>query len=135
MQTIFGSESVTDFITAWPILCIPEGIFLYTIAKYFDFKSSRIRMLLCLSVPGLILTILWANLFSQRVDEFFSASLVFIPTNILTPFDFIYSIVSFFFVLDGNSRARSNFTMFLITLLLVAYCYDQIIVFVDPGGS
>jgi hypothetical protein len=132
---IFHLESPTDFVASWPILCVPEGIILYTITKYFGFEPSRIRMLLCISLPGLVLTILWVALFSQEFDEFFLASIVFIPTNILAPLALIYSIARPFVVSDGHSRACSNFTMLLLIIMLVLYLYDQVTVFADPGDS
>jgi len=72
---------------------------------------------------------------NRDVDGLFITSIVFIPSNVLTPLTCIYSIVVFFAVSNQKLLLCSKFLIATSALIVLLYVYDQMVVFSDPGGS
>lgn len=132
------AQDVTEFLALWPILAIPEFFILLTLSKVFRAGgSSKSKLFLC-SLPGILIAFSWYN----SVGIFFDPghllwTLVIAPTNIFSPFAFLYSIISEFFIQkkhDSAARGKKTETLFMIVLLFL-YLYEQLIMILVAGDA
>jgi len=131
MQSIFGSQSVMDFITAWPILAIPEFLFLILLSKFFKNLPSSSTRLLYSSMPGILILLAWNSSEGFSLNLGYWAGTLFIaPTNIISPPVFVYSIIQNFLCRKLTSKVSKKIELSLMALLMFLYIWEQLVIMV-----
>lgn len=130
-----GCLAFCDFVTNWPILALPAALLLYLCMIRAGFSGSQRMAMICLALPGILLTAVWLTASDGDFFSFLLISLFFIPTNLLAPLIVCFWIAQAFIRSYSKRDLAAKVNFFASILILVLYFYDQMIVFAKPGDS